>query len=313
MNNEIGIFVFGALIVVLVIFLLWFFIFKVKHLKTPDVYMVDGGVKTGKSLVTVKLAIRQYRKNCIKVAIFNFFRKIVNKFRKVKKAPLERPMLYSNMPLFKVKYNKLTLDILMWKYRIPYKSVCLIDEASLLADSMTGMQRGKLTIDKEKFDEVNETLTLFLKLYGHSTHGGSCFYNSQQVIDLHFAFKRCTSTYLFIAKNRKYPFFCLLDVRELVHDESGDVHNTFTKDVEIDDRPLFISKRWYKYYDRFYLDVLTKHLQTVVDYDVQKISYKDKKDLDNILTLGTFKKIKEYNDRVAKLQKPLEVNKHEKK
>lgn len=313
MNNEIGIFVFGALIVVLVIFLLWFFIFKVKHLKTPDVYMVDGGVKTGKSLVTVKLAIRQYRKNCIEVAIFNFFRKIVNKFRKVKKAPLERPMLYSNMPLFKVKYNKLTLDILMWRYRIPYKSVCLIDEASLLADSMTGMQRGKLTIDKEKFDEVNETLTLFLKLYAHSTHGGSCFYNSQQVIDLHFAFKRCTSTYLFIAKNRKYPFFCLLDVRELVHDESGDVRNTFTKDVEIDDRPLFISKRWYKYYDRFYLDVLTKHLETLVDYDVQKISYKDKKDLDNILTLGTFKKVKEYNDRVAKLQKPMEVNKDEKK
>lgn len=313
MNNEIGIFVFGALIVVLVIFLLWFFIFKVKHLKTPDVYMVDGGVKTGKSLVTVKLAVRQYRKNCIKVAIFNFFRKIVNKFRKVKKAPLERPMLYSNMPLFKVKYNKLTLDILMWKYRIPYKSVCLIDEASLLADSMTGMQRGKLTIDKDKFDEVNETLTLFLKLYGHSTHGGSCFYNSQQVIDLHFAFKRCTSTYLFIAKNRKYPFFCLLDVRELVHDESGDVQNTFTKDVEIDDRPLFISKRWYKYYDRFYLDVLTKHLQTLVDYNVQKISYKDKKDLDNILTLGSFKKIKEYNDRVAQLQKPTEVKQDEKK
>lgn len=313
MNNEIGIFVFGVLIVVLVIFLLWFFIFKVKHLKTPDVYMVDGGVKTGKSLVTVRLAVRQYRKNCIKVAIFNFFRKIVNKFRKVKKAPLERPMLYSNMPLFKVKYNKLTLDILMWKYRIPYKSVCLIDEASLLADSMTGMQRGKLTIDKEKFDEVNETLTLFLKLYGHSTHGGSCFYNSQQVIDLHFAFKRCTSTYLFIAKNRKYPFFCLLDVRELVHDESGDVQNTFTKDVEIDDRPLFISKRWYKYYDRYYLDILTKHLQTLVDYDVEKISYKDKKDLDNILTLGSFKKIKEYNDSVVQLQKPLEVKLDEKK
>lgn len=309
MSNEVGAILFLLIILGLVIFLLWFFIFKVKHLKTPDVFMVDGGVKTGKSLVTVMLAVKQYRRNVIKMHIRNFFKRIINAFRKLrnigklkkgkKTKPYlkydERPMLYSNMPLYNVKYNALTMDILLWNVRIPHKSVVIIDEATLLADSMTGMMKSKEM--KEKFDEINEVLTLFLKTFGHQTHGGACFYNSQQVIDLHFAFKRCTSTYLFVAKNRKFPFFCLLDVRELVHDESGDVTNTITSDVDVDNRPLFVSKRWYKYYNRYYLDVLTKNLPLYVDYNVSKLDRKDKIEIDEILTLGGYKKIKEYNER----------------
>lgn len=310
MSNDVGAFIFLLLIIALVIFLLWFFIFKVKHLKTPDVFMVDGGVKTGKSLVTVMLAVKQYRRNIIKAHIRNFFKRIINafrrlgNFRKLKKGKKckrylkydEMPMLYSNMPLYNVKYNALTLDVLLWNVRIPHKSVVIIDEATLLADSMSGMVTTKEK--KEKLDEINEVLTLFLKTFGHQTHGGACFYNSQQVVDLHFAFKRCTSTYLFVAKNRKYPFFCLLDVRELVHDESGDVMNTIDKDVDVDNKPLFVSKRWYKYYDRFYLDVLTKNLPLYVDYDVIKLSQKEKIDIDKIVTLGNYKKISEYNERI---------------
>lgn len=310
MSNEIQALIFLLILVALGVFLLWFFIFKVKHLKTPDVYMVDGGVKTGKSLVTVMLAVKQYRRNCIKVAIFNFFRRIVNFFKKLfkkeQKAPLEKPMLYSNMPLYRVKYNALSMDVLLWNVRIPHKSVVLIDEATLLADSMTGMVGNK--DNKKRFDEINETLTLFLKTFGHQTHGGACFYNSQQVVDLHFAFKRCTSTYLFVAKNRKFPFFCLLDVRELVHDESGDVVNTVEKDVDVDNRPLFVSKRWYKYYDRFYLDVLTKHLPVYVNYDVNKLDNKDKIELHEILTFGTYQKIKEFNERNKPVLKEVKEN-----
>lgn len=294
LSNSFGGILFVIVLIGLAVLLLWFFIFKVKHLKTPDVYMVDGGVKTGKSLITVKLAVTQYRKNCIKVAIFNFFRKCVNLFRKTKKAPLEKPMLYSNMPLYKVKYNRLTLDVLQWNVKLPNKSVCLIDEATLLADSMLGMSKGK---EKQKeYDRTNEILTLFLKTYGHQTHGGSCFYNSQNVVDLHFSFKRCTSTYLMVMKNRKFPFFCLVDCRELVHDESGDTKNVITNDVDDDNKPLFISKRWYKYYDRYYLDVLTKNLPLYVNYDVEKVHFRNHQDIKEIVTLGNYQKIREYNE-----------------
>lgn len=304
----------GGILLVLIaigigILLIWFFVFKVKHLKTPDVYMVDGGVKTGKSLITVMLAVKQYRRNTRIAKIQNFFIKIFNKtfWHKNKRELKNMPMLYSNMPLYKVKYNKLTLDVLLWKVSIPHKSVCLIDEATLLADSMLGMAKNK---DKrEEFDRINETLTLFLKTFGHQTHGGSCFYNSQNVIDLHFAFKRCTSTYLMVMKNRKYPFFCLVDVRELVHDESGDTKNVINRDVDDDNKPLFVGKWWYKYYDRYYLDVLTKNLPKYVDYDVEKVEWKNHQELEHIVTLGNYQKIREYNERQ---QKPKEVKKNEK-
>ena len=115
------------------ILLIWFFVFKVKHLKTPDVFCIDGGVKTGKSLVTVMLSIKQYKRNLLKTRICNWFTKVFNKLRKFKGKPIkplrDLPMLYSNMPLNNIKYNDLTLDIILRKVRIPYKSVVLIDEA----------------------------------------------------------------------------------------------------------------------------------------------------------------------------------------
>lgn len=296
---NVGSIVFLAICGVLSLLALYFFIFKVKHLKTPDVFCIDGGVKTGKSLVTVMLAIKQYKKNIFKYYVRNFFRKIGNKIRKLLRKPvkplIEKPMLYSNMPLNRIKYNSFTLDILLRKVRMPYKSVVLIDEASLLADSMTGALTSKAK--KEQFDFINENLTLFLKLFGHMTRGGSCFYNSQQIVDLHFAFKRCTSTYLFIAKNRKYPFFCLLDVREMIHTEDNDSVNAVTNDIDTDDKPLFVRKKYYKYYDCYYLSALTDKLPTQVNYDVVKfIRGKDMK-AKHVTTLGSYKSIEEFNER----------------
>ena len=320
--SEIGNLLFFALLVALFIFLLWFFIFKVKHLKTPDVYMVDGGVKTGKSLVSVKLAITQYWKNLIQYYIRLPFIKLINHFRKKHNSKKnctnikslivpEKPMLYSNMPLYHVKYNPLTRDIIRGNVRIPHGSVCLCDEATLLADSMSSYVGNKTKL--QIIEDINEDLTLFLKTYGHMTHGGKFFYNSQQVIDLHFAFKRNTSIYLWVARTRKFPFFCLSEVREVIHDESNDVINVVTRDVELDDRPLFVSKRWFKYYDRYYLDVLTKNLPVLVNYDVPKVIKKlHHTDIQEIVTLGTYKKILAYNEKHKKVEVK-EVNDNEKK
>ena len=90
MLNEFGQLVLIITIIALVCLALWFFIFKVKHLKTPDVFLVDGGVKTGKSLVSVMLAIKQYRKNLIRYYLGNLLIKLFNLFRKLFKKPLRR-------------------------------------------------------------------------------------------------------------------------------------------------------------------------------------------------------------------------------
>ena len=191
------------LIVGLIVLLLWFFIFKVKHLVTSDVYFVDGGVKVGKSKVSVMLVVKKIFFNRLRAHIRNGLIWLLNarKRRYNKKNPNspktlrkyeEIPMLYSNMPLYKVKYNHLDLKIIECLVRVPHGSVCLLDEASLIADSMTAY--GKTKTKQEIVDYVNEKLTIFLKLFGHATHGGFCVYNSQNVVDLHFAFRRCTST-----------------------------------------------------------------------------------------------------------------------
>lgn len=302
--SDFGQLIFIILLIALGVFLLWFFIFKVKHLNTPDVFLVDGGVKTGKSLVSVMLAVKQYRKNLIRYYIGNllirFFNLILKLFKKSPKKLIEKPMLYSNMPLYKVKYNYLSLDILSCKVRCPHKSVFLLDEASLIADSLTAL--GKTKEQKDIADYINERLTIFLKVYvSHGSHGGTCIYNSQNIVDLHFAFRRNTSTYLYITKKRSFPFFLLLNCRELVHDEGNDVHNVYDKDVDELDKPLFIFKRWYRYYDRYYLDVLFKNLPLMVDYDVKPVNRRlQKQELHNILTLGNFNAIREFNEKQQK-------------
>lgn len=304
MLNDFGQIVLFLLFIGLIVFLLWFFIFKVKHLKTSNVYFVDGGVKTGKSLVCVMLAIKTYKRNLLAYYIKFGLVKFFNLFRKGKKSkfkPLklpQKPMLYSNMPLYKVKYNPLTIDVILGKVRLPYKSVCILDEATLIADSMSGMITDKSK--RKEFDEINEALTLFLKLYGHATHNGFLVFNSQNVVDLHFSFKRNTSTYLYLTKNRKFPFFCLVQGREVVHDEAHDIVNTNDADVDDIDKPIFVSKRWYKYYDRFYLDVLYKDLPLYVDYSVKKVNPLNRTQIKEIITLGNYKAIKEYNEKMLK-------------
>lgn len=310
------------LIVGLIVLLLWFFIFKVKHLVTSDVYFVDGGVKVGKSKVSVMLVVKKIFFNRLRAHIRNGLIWLLNsrKRRYNKKHPNspktlrkydEIPMLYSNMPLYKVKYNHLDLKIIECLVRVPHGSVCLLDEASLIADSMTAY--GKTKSKQEIVDYVNEKLTIFLKLFGHATHGGFCVYNSQNVVDLHFAFRRCTSTYLFLTKKRRFPFFTLVDCREMVHDESGDVVNTIQKDVDEDSKPLFVSNRWHKYYDRFYLDILFKDLPLMVNYDVPiENKRKHRVELQEITTLGNFKMIKAYNEKMRLAHMPKEVVENEK-
>lgn len=303
MSQDIQVLLFVLILVAIGIFLLWFFIFKVKHLKVPDVYLVTGGVKTGKSFVSVYLAVRQYKRNCRKVKITNFFIKIINVFKGIFKKPYicnkEMPMLYSNMHLRNVKYNLLTLDIIKRKVRIPVKSVVLIDEVSLLADSM-------LAFHKRDDKLIHEQLLLFVKLFGHYC-GGTLIVNTQCLQDCHMAFRRCVSKYLWIDNKRKFPFFSLLQVRELAHSEDKDIVNNFDKDTEVDNRPLFIWNKYMKYYDYRCYSIFTDGLRLQVNYDNPVKDKHDSLKTSVLLTLQDFQTLKEFaNKGVKVVEKELE-------
>ena len=144
-----------VIIIIGVIFVLSWLRKKIKILNFPCVFFVSGAVKSGKSLLSVHLAIKEYKSALLKWKIKRFFRLLLMpfKFKEKYKYVSELmdcegnvlncdddlkdylpPMLYSNIPLAMVRFNLLTIDVIRHAYRIPNKSVVLIDEVSLLAD-----------------------------------------------------------------------------------------------------------------------------------------------------------------------------------
>lgn len=231
---------------------LWFIYRKnFKKIKTPSVALVTGGVKCGKSLLCVKLAIKDFRKRhriwWIKT---KFFRKI-----------LEEPLFYTNCTitfgnLKKHKTHKLdacikavSLETLTRDKRFNYGSIIYINEASLMADNMDFNNK-----------ERNCDLSLFAKLIAHETRGGVLYLDTQSVLDVHYAFKRVSSTYLFIQKNINLFLFHVLYVREMINTENG--VNNFEDDVDCTTRKVLIPFWYHHKYDRYEWSYLTDELET---------------------------------------------------
>lgn len=227
-----------------------------KHLKIGCVTLVTGGVKTGKSSLCVHRAIKQYKKNLLKVKVSNLIRRV---FRKKQ---LEIPLLYSNIPL-SVPYVPLTDELLLRESRFRYRSVTLINEMSLVANS---------TLIKDK--DINNKLSLFAKLYGHETKGGHLFIDTQCVSDMHFSFKRILSNYLHITHKITLPFFLLLNVREMLYSDDGGVVNTYQSDIEKDSLWLLVPKSVWKKFDAYTFSASTDKLP--VESNIVKARGKNK-------------------------------------
>lgn len=256
---------FGTFILFLIlgiILLLWI-LRKTKRLKLPNVVIVTGAPKTGKSALCLSLAHKRYIGNVIKwylgIPIFKLLNHIT---RQNKEYPI-KPMFYSNIPV-NFKHNRITKEMLHMEVKVPKKSVFFIDEVSLLADSMMF-----------KNDKLNLDLLLFFKTIGHTTYGGSVFMNSQCVGDVHYSIKRVLGSYLYIHHTTKYPLVSVCAVREMVYSDDSQVANNVTEDLDLSMRRLFFFNGIYKKYDCYCYSTLT-------DKKVYKVNYKyqwDKKNL----------------------------------
>ena len=231
-----------------------------KVLKLPSVCLVKGGVKTGKSLLSVKLSMQAYRKAHRK---WFFASRILHR-------SVEEPLYYTNVYTtfgngkkphkLDTRIRRVTLEILLRQERFAYKSVVYIQEASLMADNM----------DFKNVDR-NIDLSLFAKLIAHETRGGQLYLDTQSVLDVHYAFKRVSSTFLFIQKNVNFGLFHVLYVREMINQENG--VNNFTDDVDETTRKVLIPFWWHHRYDRYEYSYLTDSL------DVSATDFKRKSGL----------------------------------
>lgn len=212
--------------------------------KHSHLVLTTGELKTGKTMVSVYMAVRTYKKRRllykIKCKLFPFW-----------VARWEEPLLYSNIHLAGVEYVALTNDLLQRKARFNYGSVVLISESSLVADS-------QLVYD----GLLNEQLLLFVKLFCHETKNGVVFYDTQNVYDNHYSIKRCLSTYIHLYESIKLPFFVLLKYRYLEHSEDGTVINTKEVGDKFDDSYdwCLVPKSVWKMYDRFCYSAFTDDL-----------------------------------------------------
>lgn len=233
---------------------------KLKILKIPCVFFIDGAPKTGKSALTIHLGIKTYLKNVFAWLLGKVFYWL--RHHNLLGYPL-KPMLYCNIPLA-FKHNRLTKDIILRKVRIPNKSVVIIDEASLVADSMLF-----------KDQVTNYQILMFAKLFGHYSHGGTLLLNSHTITDLHYAFKRSLGTYLYIYQSNKFPFVTLCKCREMVYSDNNNMVNDISADAELSMRTMFYFNWVYKLYDCFCYSCFTDDLSYQVDYNYKY----DKKDL----------------------------------
>lgn len=224
------------------------FLSRFKIPKLNSLVMVTGGVKCGKSTMSVHMAISSYKKRLRATKFKNFFRRLF------KKQEYELPLLYSNVPLA-IPYTKLSLDILMRRKRIVFGSVVYIQEASLVADSQ---------LIKDKY--LNNMLLLWFKLFGHSSHGGLCILDTQSVSDVHYSLKRSLSEYFYIHHLVKWiPFFLVAYVIENRYSDDGSIVTAETKDVEEQYKRVIIPKRTWKYFDTYCFSPLTDDLPVCSD------------------------------------------------
>ena len=270
------------LIVVAILFVLHWINKHFKRLNIPNVYLISGQVKSGKSFLSVHLARKEIRIARIKCRIKNFFLRCLGRELE------EMPMLYTNIPIAKTKYNIVTMDILLCNVRIPNKSVVLLDEASLIADSM---------LYKDK--RISDKLLRFVKLFAHYTHGGKLIIDTQSISDLHFAFKRCLNNYLYIYNRTKLPFITIMEVREMLYSEDNSMVTNANVDIELSMRKIIVPNSTYNMYDCYCYSIFTDDLPYQVKYDCKMLSKDDDMKAYQLVTFQEFGK--EINKRMDSL------------
>lgn len=232
-----------VLVIILAVVAIWAAVY-LKRLKYGNLTLVTGGVKTGKTQLTVALAVKQYRKQLRK------WRHKCRKARRRFETLPEKPLLYSNMPIGRKgdTYAPLTLDLVTCKERFRYGSVIYYNEASLIAGSKD-----------IKDEELNDHLLKFFKLIAHFTMGGYLFLDTQSPQDVHYTVKRSLSTYFDIWKRVTLPFVSILWLRE---NKLVDGENTVAIDTQIDPQDsvleggkkqyfILVKNSWWNYYDQY--------------------------------------------------------------
>ena len=260
------------ILLIVAIIVLLIILFKSKCLHCDSVLMINGPNGCGKSSTGLQIVKNKiFLKKCkyyLRKYFLDYVLHPIKLLRNPKKRieeilSREKPIIYSNVPLYKLNYIPIELDIIKRQnYRFIYDSIIYLNEASLIANSMS-----------YKVDEINEGLTLFVKLIRHELRGsGLCLLvDTQSPNDLHYAFDRCINQALWIEKSLNLPFVRIVWMREVAVNRK-DTQNVYLDDVKEDSslRWFLVWKSIFKNYDTHCYSILTDVLPPLKNYTYNK-------------------------------------------
>ena len=242
------------IIVAILIFIIWFFFFrKQKSLDYGCLLYITGALKTGKTFLSMSVIDLEYKKVISKWKKVNFKRKIISILKHCDYVPIDKPLIYSNMPL-NIPYAPLTNELLLRKERFVKGSIVYLNEASFVASQMD-----------TKDDLVNFQLNSFCKLFGHEVgsselgYDGLLILDTQNIKDTHYSFKNvCTSFYFIHHKKSFLHFWIKLYLKEYSYVDN--VSNNTDTDLPDDFKVVIRSKKYFKFYDRYAYSSFTDNL-----------------------------------------------------
>lgn len=182
------------ILILIALFLLGWWLLKPYIISYDTVCAFTGGLGSGKSLMSVKMALKLLRKNRMKVKWHNLFHK--NK--------IEKPLLFSSIPL-RVSRKEWALQLreehLLLSARLPEKCVVFIDEIDQFASQF-------------EFKEPNilENFNEWARLFRHYTKGGYMVCNAQSSDNIVLQIRRRMNTVFNLMQFKKH-FFRFYTVR----------------------------------------------------------------------------------------------------
>lgn len=201
-------------IVIVVVLIIVFLIIRPYFIKYDTVIAFTGGLGSGKSFMSTKVAIRELRKNRIKTFFYNIKQFIMRRPR------LQKPLLYSSIPL-RISKNemsvKLTADMLTLQEGFIKGSIVFIDEVDVFANQFAfanhnviecqskkdikAKQEGSTDYDSGLFDEE---IRLFRHLYSSEACECKLIVNTQATSNITTIIRRRMNTVFVLSKFRKW-------------------------------------------------------------------------------------------------------------
>lgn len=240
------------LIIIIIACILLYFVIRSYIIKYDTIIAYTGGLGSGKSLQSVKIAIKLVRKNRGKVWRYNHIWYYVKRFFSNKKNRSllskikDRPMLYSSIPVrfrshfFSKKEYALILteEHLLLQKRLKEKSVVFIDEIGSFANQFQYKNPNIL-------DNFNE----FVRLFRHYTKGGYFVCNDQCSENIVLEVRRRINQVYNLMHFRKFLFIYWVKVRNIsISEEIKTIEEQNTEDNMRTLIGLMLSKGTYDTY-----------------------------------------------------------------